>query len=368
MTVRRSTYVALSALLAVAPAACSDLFGPTDEPMDQLLFVSTRGGDTSTVAPLTDIYRMNSDGSGVENISQYPTSYGSLEISPDGRTVIFGATRPRLVSWTNNTCPDQIWTMAPDGSQMKQVTRPPGCYSNPRLSPDGTRFAYQRGDDIYVANIDGTEPRIVSNSVPPVTSSCSATGPPRYHVMLVGWASLSRPMFYRYICGVGYTYYSVDAQGNGLATLNFNIQTAYLSPDWTQIAFNRSGGVVVMNVDGSGERTLVQGSLPSRFSLHRSPWSPDGKRIYFITSEGHHIANVNAATDVRRLPDPPFPGEFNGWSPRGDRIAFTLYNRISQTEYTRVLDIYVMNVDGSGGANLTNSSFWNRNALWVPRR
>lgn len=96
------------------------------------------------------------------------------------------------------------------------------------------------------------------------------------------------------------------------------------------------------------------------FRLERSPWSLDRTRIYFAAAEGRYVTDL-AGTDVRRIADSTFRGAFNGWSTRGDRIIFTQYEAATS-------NVYVMNADGIGLVNLTNSASRNEDALWVPGR
>jgi Tol biopolymer transport system component/imidazolonepropionase-like amidohydrolase len=56
-----------------------------------------------------------------------------------------------------------IWTMKPDGTELKQITRGHGDDREPRLSPDGKTIAFSsdrafnNSYDIWTVNIDGTE-------------------------------------------------------------------------------------------------------------------------------------------------------------------------------------------------------------------
>lgn len=358
----RCSRIVLAGLLAVALGACTDSVGPDGELMDRILFLSDREGGIVNATPLTNIYVMNADGSEIEKLTPSPAYYTHLDVTPDGRTVIFEAG-----TWAGSC--RQIWTMATDGSQLKAVTD--DCSSVPQLSPNGLRFAYWRGRSIHVSNIDGSDPRDVAYALPPVGAGC--TPEPSWDVRPLGWVSSDRVMFYRYICGQGYTYYSVDIYGTGLTELEFDAQTAYLSPDRTRIAYDQlpccspdwpTPRVTVMNVDGSGLRSLVQNAaFHGKFSYLRTPWSPDGTRLYYRTSEGHHLVDVDRA-EIRRISDPTFLAEFNGWSPRGDRIAFSARTNPSDSY---VHDIYVMNADGSGVVNLTNHASRNGQAVWVSR-
>ena len=354
----RLVCLALAGLLASTSAACKDSVAPEEQAMDQLLFLSTRDGAMRGSQPLNEIYRMNADGSGLENLTRHPGSYTHLSVLPGGRTVIFEGTR----DWGPFTtdCPTQIWRMETDGSRLQPVTAG-NCSRTPHLSLDGSSIAYRHGDAIFVANIDGTGAREVSHALPPVEHSCSEAGA-RWFVQILGWVPAGRVAFYRHICGVGTTNYSVDAQGNGLSELDHGSQSGYPSPDGKRVAFTSAGQLLVMNADGSHVRGEAQGAaLPDRLVNGVSPWSPDGTRLYFTTVDGHYVADV-AGTGVRRLAEASFIATYYGWSPRGDRIAFHALTGEAGT------DIYVVGVDGGGPVKLTNGGSFNTGAVWVRGR
>ena len=340
----------IAALVATVPAGC-ELLDPEDEPaQEQILFIS---GASSA----EDIYRINADGSGLVNLTRSPDRYQSLDITPDGRSVIF-----------HKEIDCQIWTMTPDGSDQKPLGA--SCGRLPRLSPNGRLVAYENGNAIHVMNIDGTGSREVSEDLPPVQpSSCGQT--PKWHVWPFGWVSANRVAFRRGICGVGTTFYSVNADGSGLIEIDFNPQTAHLSPDASQVAFDRiddlstAASVTVMNVDGSNRRVLADdGGLPDRFSYSRSPWSPNGSQLYYRRADAHYLVDVRTSA-ARRLTGPPADAEFQGWSRRGDRLLF----RVNERDQNNVVigsDIYVANADGTGLVNLTRNASFETEAVWVP--
>jgi hypothetical protein len=71
------------------------------------------------------------------------------------------------------------------------------------------------------------------------------------------------------------------------------------NPDWspsgTKIAFDRSGGVFVMNTDASSQRRLTSGYDPS--------WAPDETKIVYSTGTIHGIYTMNADGSRRRYLD-----------------------------------------------------------------
>jgi TolB protein len=156
-----------------------------------------------------------------------------------------------------------------------------------------------------------------------------------------------------------------------------------LSPNWRKIAFVRDRGlyrkypdgtslhysdIVVMNVDGSRQRLLT------RRAFYSDPvWSPDGNKVAFVRSRGNntevYVANADGsgrrrlAHAVSYVPNPygvnkgrsPSPA----WSPDGQRIAF-MSNRGGNE------DIFVVNVDGAGMVNVTQSRGTDRTPVWSP--
>jgi Tol biopolymer transport system component len=337
------------AILAILPPGCGVL-DPTESTPERILFIS---GASSA----EDIYRINADGTGLVNLTQSPGRYQSLDVTPDGRTVIFHE---------ESDC--RIWTMTPDGSDQKALGA--SCGRLPRLSPNGRLVAYETGNAIHVMNIDGTGSREISEDLPPVQPSpCGQT--PSWHVWPFGWVSMNRITFRRGICGAGTTFYSVNADGSGLIEIDFHPQTAHLSPDATQVAFDRIGdsdfqpSVTVMNVDGSNRRVVAdEGGLPDRFYYSRSPWSPNGSQLYHRRSDGHHVVDVRNGA-ARRLAEPSTDAEFLGWSARGNRMLFRVNER-DQTGSVVSSEIYVVNADGTGPVNLTRNGSLETEAVWVP--
>ena len=81
--------------------------------------------------------------------------------------------------------------------------------------------------------------------------------------------------------------------------------------------------IYVMDADGGNQRRLTNNPA----SDHSPAWSPDGKRIAFVSDRDGHVDRI--------------PGWFTS-------------------------EIYVMNADGSNPQNLTNNPADDRNPSWSP--
>jgi serine/threonine protein kinase/Tol biopolymer transport system component len=71
---------------------------------------------------------------------------------------------------------------------------------------------------------------------------------------------------------------------------------AAVSPDGRKIAFLRTGGLVVANVDGTGERLLASSDGNNWFQSEGPAWSPDGKTIAIAG-----VATVDGVDQFRLL-------------------------------------------------------------------
>lgn len=139
----------------------------------------------------------------------------------------------------------------------------------------------------------------------------------------------------------------------------------------------RNMDIYAICTDGSGRRRLT-----SRTGYDGAPlWSPDGRQIAFISDRdggprpggvpATYLYVMNAdGTDVRRIID-RFVGNFS-WSPDGRRVAFISIPAVTSEDSADVnrwiakRDVFVVNVDGSGLLNLTNSPGPENFPAWSP--
>ncbi|MHB9133906.1 MAG: TolB family protein [Armatimonadota bacterium] len=141
---------------------------------------------------------------------------------------------------------------------------------------------------------------------------------------------------------------------NTIATLYYGVDvyTANFSPDGRKIAFSdyapgtSNQAIYVMNADGS-DVTMIQDGSSGDVTL--PVWSPDGRKIAFQTDWNGKISIMNAdGTGVVAL-DNAGGSRHPSFLPNGK----LLYASEDGAGSTR--DILMINTDGSGKVNLTNT-------------
>ena len=126
-----------------------------------------------------------------------------------------------------------------------------------------------------------------------------------------------------------------------------------VSADGKKIAFSSWVGnedgrdIWVMNADGTNRLRLTHTANISTLRISTSPaWSPDGRRIAFVTSPGlweHKIFVMNAnGSDIKQITDDDMDSLDPEWSFDGDRILFS-----RPSGYQEDVGIFEMNQDGS---------------------
>jgi Tol biopolymer transport system component len=137
------------------------------------------------------------------------------------------------------------------------------------------------------------------------------------------------------------------------------------SPDGSRIAFEHRGDgdmtpaqIFVMNVDGTNPHRLTS-TAPFQYAESDPAWSPDGSRIAYW-SYGYGIATVPAAGGAPQSVYANFPAVAYGakpaWSPDGSRIAFTA---------NRFLSPAIWSI-GSGGGPVSPLIADAYEAVWSP--
>jgi Tol biopolymer transport system component len=178
----------------------------------------------------SDVWIMNANGSGQKNISKNPATDFHPTWHPDGKTILFNSNR-------DDTSGFALYTMKPDGSDVKRLTDPSGFRTYASWPPDAKSILFvkwlkldsagEQRRDICVMDANGKNEKNLTNSP----------------AALNGWPSWS--------------------------------------PDGKQIIFsakqNANFQLYIINRDGTGLKQLIHSAYDDR----RARWSKDGKKIAF---------------------------------------------------------------------------------------
>ncbi|MEW6284107.1 MAG: hypothetical protein AB1758_36170, partial [Candidatus Eremiobacterota bacterium] len=205
----------------------------------------------STGGP-SDLYRMYLDGTGVLGLDNDVNWDLSGTISPN-RDLVTRVWEPNFPGW-------ELWVTAADGSNSRFVASQdyvgPNGNANSDFSPDGSQIIYNKSVGgtwvMQVVNLDGT-----GDTPLPVGPGRNWSG---------NWAADGWIWFNSDRDG-NTEIYKVRPDGTGLSRMTVsptNEGGPATSMDGSRVLFTSAGDIQVMNSDGSGLQTLTSGRGDSR--------------------------------------------------------------------------------------------------------
>ena len=219
-------------------------------------------------------------------------------------------TTARIVFFSLRDDNAEIYTMMPDGSQQRNLTKHPSMDREPVWSPTGAHilFASDRSGilDLYLMDPNGTNVRKV---------------------------------------------FRVSAQRKHPSW----------SPDGKRIAYVKRQAIYIATIDGEAEAQIAKvgerGGSPT--------WSPDGSELAFVRKEpdGYQLVLINVQTLAEKMLFPQAgPWIYNpSWSPDGSKIAFSW-----RDEATGISTLYSINRDGSDRQEIFAPGRRYRRPVWSP--
>ena len=259
-------------LLMLMCGTMRPLFAKTPETA-KIVFTSRRDGNF-------EIYSMNPDGSDQKNLTRHRARDSAPVWSPTGEQILFVSDRGGV---------EDLYLMDADGTNVRQVFKKLIGREFPTWSPDGKAVAYQRFHtfSIYTASIDGKDETKVADGLWPAWS------PNGFEIAFMAakfvWTengNLQAP--------------NVRVQ---IINLQTHVEEKLLpgkigmfdpawAPDSTQIAFSwrsvlfegkageRVRGIYVVNRDGRGLRKIIDAE-DAVASVFNPTWSPDGNELIY---------------------------------------------------------------------------------------
>ena len=289
----------------------------------KIAFTSGREGNA-------EIYVMDADGGNPQNLTNNPHVDVIPAWSPDGKRIAFMSDRDGHVN-IHDFPNYEIYVMDADGGNQLNLTNDPDDDRHPSWSPDGKRIVFTSDRDAGRDNPHNIE------------------------------------------------IYVMDADGENLQRLTNNLtedEYPSWSPDGKRIAFSarRDGHfenefgityeIYVMDADGENEQRLTE----NRNNDWNSSWSPDGKRIAFMSDRKGDVVNWDIYVmdadggNPQNLTENRVYDSSPSWSPDGERIVFSS-NR--DRDRIRNSDIYVMDTDGGNLQNITNDPDSDGSPAWL---
>ncbi len=132
-----------------------------------------RDGQGFTADNVSHLFIVPSDGGTSRQLTHGEYGVGAIELTPDGRTVVFSSaprTEDAEYAWRES----DIYSVELASGNVKQLTRRSGPDANPSVSPDGKLIAYTGYDmttdtwvdsRMYVMNLDGSGSRILTKDL-----------------------------------------------------------------------------------------------------------------------------------------------------------------------------------------------------------
>ena len=306
----------VAAAVLWVPAACRDAAEPTAVSLpDQASLAKGGGGGgpkggtkilfQSSRKGRPELYAMNADGTGVTALTSGNDWAGGASPSADGSRIAFAALR---------NARNDVFIMNGDGSGQTNLTKSSAADEVwPSLSADGSKVS-------FMSNRSGQFAIYIQSTTP-------------------GAAALR------------------VSDGNSDLTSTW-------SPDGSQLLFTDDGrgnrDLVVVDANGGNKRWLTSGVGSAEYD---GQWSPNGSKVAFTSLESGkaEIWVVDAdGNNLKQLTSSPTDWQSGhaAWSPDGSKIAFVRFHVDGSSE------IYVMSSDGTGQANLTDTSAWESSPAW----
>ncbi len=271
----------------------------------------------------------------------------------------------------------RIYIMNPDGSNQHRLTYTRGNDETPAWSPNGKRITFASDRDgnleVYVMDRDGSHVQRLTHT------AGKQSGNP-------AWSPDGKMIVFESNRDGNWEIYVMGADGSNVRRLTYtpgkgkSSENPDWSPDGKRIAFdsNRDGNREIYTVcpDGSDPRTVTHMQGNTLGAEHPS-WSPDGKRIafdstwdrtskkwrdmmeiYVMDAEGSNVQRLTHTADKGKTSLTPV------WSPDGKKIAFGSDRDGKSKNRKDNFEIYLMDADVSNVRRLTFNQAWDGHPNW----
>ena len=209
---------------------------------------------------------------------------------------------------------------------------------DPAWSPDGSRVACvtdrDGSFDIFVMRADGSDPQQITDD--DYREASPRWSPDGTRIAYTRDTQPDQPRVDEFEILV------VNADGSSAIKVADDGHDPVWSPDSSRIAYDWNSGIFVVGADGANKRLLARGRDPS--------WSHQGERIAYTTSQR--------------------PAQSSGPAPSAGSYTLSISHVSSSPQVDSVappsFEIHVINADGTGHAQISDSRDDKFNPVWSP--
>lgn len=255
----------LSLLVSFVIYSCGTIIEDTKSinKQDKIFFLSDRN-------TFKQLYTITPDGKDLKNITPNLININNFDVSKDGSKVIY-------LSFDEKNESDDIFSINSDGANVKNLTSSTTEEFLPKISPDGSKIIYlikYRNEEespfpemhLYIMNSDGSEKRRLGNISFPIF--------PIFIDPNIDWSPDSSKIVFKMVSKI-YIFDLERDNGYFLTKENNNNMFPSWSPDGKSIAFiseieNKSSEIVnnlhTINIDGTSLKNITNYNI-SLFNL-----------------------------------------------------------------------------------------------------
>ena len=311
----------------------------------------------------SEAFVINTDGSGAIPLMAHPSLSEAPQISDDGSKVV-------LTAFTEGGYGGYaLFLVNSDGTGLKQLTNDTMPARHPSISSDGSKIAFMSNSGIFVINSDGTGLTQLVNTTSSISvPSISGDGSKVAFVSYIGTFNFE-----------GYDFdistseiFVVNTDGTGLTQVTNNTMsevTPSINYDGSKIAFSSYMGgsnseVFVINSDGTGVHQITQSEKNDVFPSI----SGDGSKIAFISFEGNVNGEIFVSVDIDQDSTAPVTVDNydNSWHVVDYKINLAATDDLSGVAetYYKINDGPTQTVSAQGQPSITTESPDNTLEYW----